>query len=83
MTGKVTIEVDLENFGADLDYPFEQILRDEVVNYIRDYIRESFIKKHHKMLDKWAEGYLEGKHPADPEGTVMLSIPIELIRGHK
>jgi hypothetical protein len=81
LTGKVTIEVDLGDFGKDLSYSFEDTLRDEVVGYIREHIRKSFLKDHHRMLNKWTKEYLEGKHPAGPDGVVMLEIPLELIRG--
>lgn len=82
LTGKVTIEVDLKDFGRDLDYehPFEELLKEGIASHIRSYIRESFLKEHKKKLNNWAEEYMRGKHPADPDGVVMLSIPIELIK---
>jgi len=80
MTGKVTIEVDLKDFGADLDYPFEDLLRDEIGNYIRSHIRKTLLQNHKEMLNKWTADYLKGKHPPDSEGVVMLNIPIEFLR---
>lgn len=80
LTGKVTIEVDLENFGEDLDYPFKDMLMDEVTSYIRAHIRENILKQHKRYLNKWTEDYLAGKHPVDQDGAVMLAIPIDLLR---
>lgn len=80
ITGKVTIEVDLKDFGSDLDYPFEELLQEEVANYIRNYIRDYIGKEHKKIFQKWTVDYLAGKHPVDPDGCVMLAIPVDLFK---
>lgn len=58
---KIKIEMDLEDFGKDLDYPFSKMLKEEVLYIVRDAIREELGKQTRRELAKWVKNEFLGK----------------------
>jgi hypothetical protein len=79
--GKVTIELDLTDFGTDLEYDIEDEIKTAVRSIVRDHIKNVLLRDvARKGLQQWTKEYLEGKHPADPEGVVTIPIPVAWLK---
>lgn len=77
MKGTVDIHMDLGSFGADLDYPFEHSLRDEVSAIVREEIRKALAKQTRKALKKWVEEEFLGEAKLQVRDG-MVTIPLLL-----
>lgn len=81
---KIKVEMDLEDFGAELDYPFEQCLKEEVLYVVKDAVRKFLAAESEKLIKQWVktEFLQEGKCKVK-DGVVYIPLMLKDIQHGK
>lgn len=78
MKGTVDIHVDLENFAPELDYPFEELLKDEVTDMVKEEVRKMVGARARREFRKWIkEEFLSSGELQIREGVVTVPLLLE------